>query len=754
MAYEPEMGVFASGIGPEAPRPPIATVATNSLAPKPRPSGGAPIAAWLATIGAALVLVAAVAATPGGWAGLAPAIKLAVLAAANIVVLSLTERLRKVVPVTANVLGHLGPCLAVPTGILAAASLNQSWPVAILAGGLLGAVATDLQRRRLTLPLLRIGSTIALLVAVGGIAALTHVPAGVIAAALSVVLLLARRPLEAIGTAIVSLAAPVGALVGQAGAGPGTMAVLGLRGHALTWAAPTAGGIAGAVALFLAHKRKSIPLALAAVSGMAVNTLVGLGALNVRAAWWAVVPAALALLVEGLARGAEADEFWKPVTGWAAEAVEALAIVVVVPAGAALAVVAVLNHHVATNDRSTIALGFGLMTAAMFAAVSRTTHRIVGKRLLTATAIAYAGLAAYTLHAAPLTVGLVAALAGVVGAAIHRERGKVFWQFGAAVATYTALMATGETPARAYILLALVGSLVLTAAIEHFAAHAATRARQYLRIAGAAAAAVTPLVVASLGGDVRVAIIGLILAACIATGLAFSAETVSFLDTIALAASATALLAALSISEYGLASLAAVIAGGQLALYGMARRDNTLRTAGFVIAGLGVASLPFTTGAYDWLTRTLTPLGFTVADLNVTAIVIALAVAGTLVRRLTTASSWLAYGAALAVAAVHLVATVAEGHEPARAGVAIGFGMIAVIIGGWRRLAAPLFVGTGLVVVPTIIMTGPSLAKLSMWLWVALGGVVLIGAAVVIERTVRSEDDAEGAAKRIWSTLK
>jgi hypothetical protein len=750
-ANEPERGDFGAGNGPNTPPPPIAT---NSGSSKPATSGGAPIAAWLATIGAALVLVAAVAATPGGWAGLAPAIKLAVLAAANVVVLSLTERLRRVVPVTAHVLGHLGPCLAVPTGVLGAASLNQSWPVAILAGGLLGAVATELQRRRLTLPLLRIGTTIALLVAVGGIAALTHVPAGVIAAALSLVLLLARRPLEAIGSAIVSMAAPVGALIGQAGAGPGTMVVLGLRGHALTWAAPTAGGVAGAVALYLAHKRKSVPLAIAAVSGMAVNTLVGLGALNARAAWWAVVPAALALLVEGLARGAEQDPFWKPVTGWAAEAVEVFALAIVVPAGAALAAISVLNHRLATDDRSTIALGFGLMMAAMFAAKSRTTHRIVAERLLTATAIAYAGLAAYTLHEAPLTIGIGAALTGLVGVAIHRERGQVFWYVGGVVATYTAFMVTGSSPARAYILLALVGSLVLTAAIEHVVAHAAIRAKHYLRIAGAAAAAVTPFVVDGFGGDVRVAVIGLILAACVATGLAFSAEAISFLDAIALAASASAFLAALGISEFGLASLAAIIVGGQVVLYGVARREVSLRTTGFVIAGLGVASMPFTTGAYDWLTRTLTPLGFTVADLNVTAIVIALAVAGIFVRRLTTSSSWLAYGAALAVAAVHLIATVAEGHEPARAGVAIGIGMIAVLIGAWRRLAAPLFVGTGLVVVPTIIMAGPSLAKLSMWLWVALGGVVLIAAAVVIERAVRSSDDAEGAAKRIWSALK
>jgi hypothetical protein len=270
-------------------------------------------------------------------------------------------------------------------------------------------------------------------------------------------------------------------------------------------------------------------------------------------------------------------------------------------------------------------------------------------------------------------------------------------------------------------------------------------------------AIVTPFVVMSAHGDVRLAIVGLILAACVGTGLAFSSDGITALDGLALGSSATALLTALSMDEYGLCSLSAAIIGGQLVLYGIARNDAGLRIAGAAVGGVALCTLPFTTGAYNWLTRAVAPHGITVADLNVTAIVLALTAAGLLVRRFVTATSWLAFGPALTVAAVHLISTVSTTQQPGRAGVAIGVGVLALVVGGLRKLGAPLFIGTGLVIAPTIIMVGPALATLSMWLWVALGGAALIAAAIVIERTLRASQDpnasATETAKRIWSTL-
>jgi hypothetical protein len=752
-----EMEAETPGKGAKSTLPPPASPGlpnpTNTNATNRR-SGGAPIAAWLATIGAALVLVAAVAATPGGWAGLSPAIKLAVLAAANVVVLSLTERLRKVVPVTARVLGHLGPSLAVPTGILAAASLQQRWPVAILAGGLLGAGATEAQRRRLTLPLLRIGSTIALLVAVAGIAALAHAPAGVIAAALAVALLLGRRPLEAAAAAIVALAAPTGALLGQAGVGPGTMVVLGIRGNLLTWAAPVAGIVAGSVLLVVSHRRRSTTLALTAAAGVVVNTLVGLGTLDVRTAWWSIVPGAIALLIEGFARAGEGADFWSPVTGWLAEALEVGAVACLVPIAAVTAFALAEPGSFHMQDRPTIAVGLGLVALALLVAVGRKTHRVLVAPFLTATAVGYAALCAIVAANTYEAFGITACFGALAFVALHPRLAARAWIVAAvpAIAVITQTYSSAWCVVTSFAGIALLGASAL---IERRRGSArATIARSFALAFASAVPAVAPFVVASLQGNLRLVVVGLVLAACAATGLAFSVRSVTMLDALAFSASGAALLTALSISELGLVSLAAIILGGELALYGLARKEQPMAIGGAVLGGVGLLSSPFTTGAYDWLTRTLGAHGITVADMNITAIVLALLVGGFFVRKLGTASSWLAFGPGLAVATVHLIATVAESHQPARAGVAIGIGVVALLVGGLRKLAAPLFIGTGLVVGPTLIMAGPSLAKLSMWLWVALGGAVLIAAAIVIERTVRGDDEATGSAKRTWSTLK
>lgn len=121
-----------------------------------------------------------------------------------------------------------------------------------------------------------------------------------------------------------------------------------------------------------------------------------------------------------------------------------------------------------------------------------------------------------------------------------------------------------------------------------------------------------------------------------------------------------------------------------------------------------------------------------------------LVVAGAVARRSAVRNgeppvgSWLAYGPALAlVGGVALLERVAGGG-PAHAALAGFVGVTAVVIGGWRRLAAPLFGGTALLVGVAAYESLAVTASLPTWVWLAVGGTVLLAAGILLERTATS----------------
>ena len=54
--------------------------------------------------------------------------------------------------------------------------------------------------------------------------------------------------------------------------------------------------------------------------------------------------------------------------------------------------------------------------------------------------------------------------------------------------------------------------------------------------------------------------------------------------------------------------------------------------------------------------------------------------------------------------------------------------------GGNRKLAAPLFLGTGILVILVGYVTLAITAAFPTWTWLALGGTALLGAGVAMER--------------------
>ncbi|MFP5254658.1 MAG: SCO7613 C-terminal domain-containing membrane protein [Acidimicrobiia bacterium] len=110
-----------------------------------------------------------------------------------------------------------------------------------------------------------------------------------------------------------------------------------------------------------------------------------------------------------------------------------------------------------------------------------------------------------------------------------------------------------------------------------------------------------------------------------------------------------------------------------------------------------------------------------------------LLVAGARARR-TGAGSWVAYGPAVGLLGGAALLERMAGGPGWHALVAGAVGVAAVGAGGRWRLAAPLFLGTGLLVVLVGFETLAVTAGLPTWVWLALGGSVLLGAGVAMER--------------------
>jgi hypothetical protein len=110
-------------------------------------------------------------------------------------------------------------------------------------------------------------------------------------------------------------------------------------------------------------------------------------------------------------------------------------------------------------------------------------------------------------------------------------------------------------------------------------------------------------------------------------------------------------------------------------------------------------------------------------------------VAGWWWRRTTPMSSWVAYGPALGLFGGAALLERTAGGGVGHALVAGAVGLVAVVIGGQRRLIAPLMIGTALLVAITVHESLAVTAGVPTWAWLGLGGTILVTAGIVMERT-------------------
>jgi len=99
-----------------------------------------------------------------------------------------------------------------------------------------------------------------------------------------------------------------------------------------------------------------------------------------------------------------------------------------------------------------------------------------------------------------------------------------------------------------------------------------------------------------------------------------------------------------------------------------------------------------------------------------------------------TTNSWVAYGPAIGLLAAAGMAERLDGGDAWHAVFAGTVGVIAVVVGGSRRLAAPLLLGTATLVAIVAHESFDTAAGIPTWAWLATGGATLIGSAVLMER--------------------
>ncbi len=243
-------------------------------------------------------------------------------------------------------------------------------------------------------------------------------------------------------------------------------------------------------------------------------------------------------------------------------------------------------------------------------------------------------------------------------------------------------------------------------------------------------------------------ITGSLIAAAIAlSGIAFTTSRFTALDSGAIAAAGLAIACSVHPDSHpAFISLSVLVASAQGLGYGVARSNRPLAGWSAITGGASLFSLWFTSGTNAALLSGLARYDFRRADLAVLAISAVMLIIGAGVRRWNTlnpVSTWLAYGPALAVLTSWLLVVQVERRADWASIIGLVVGIACIAVGGWRRLAAPLVIGTASLIATTIAATGSQLASLPGWAWLVVGGTALLVLAVAVERH-SNDDDAAG----------
>ncbi|NND74548.1 MAG: hypothetical protein HKN44_06035, partial [Ilumatobacter sp.] len=220
------------------------------------------------------------------------------------------------------------------------------------------------------------------------------------------------------------------------------------------------------------------------------------------------------------------------------------------------------------------------------------------------------------------------------------------------------------------------------------------------------------------------------------TGIGFLRASFTPIDTAALTAGGLLVLVWRPASPV-VTSLIGITISGQLLMYSIAQRRWQRAAVAGAAFGASTVSLWWTTGANDVFLGLVERYGADGADVALGIATIVLLVFGALLRRLQPVSSWLAYSPGLGMAAAWLLDAQFDAQTAWATFGALGIGVVATGVGGFRRLGAPLVIGTAMIAGTMLISAGPRLAAAPTWSWIAAGGIGLLVLAAAVERSSR-----------------
>ena len=243
---------------------------------------------------------------------------------------------------------------------------------------------------------------------------------------------------------------------------------------------------------------------------------------------------------------------------------------------------------------------------------------------------------------------------------------------------------------------------------------------------------------ALLGFSPTVAGAAMTVAGLVLVGMALVAPRIAELPLAAAAVSTSVLGVALSFADPTMFALSLVTVGATLMLVALATRSLSAGVIGYAISGGGVW-LQLVNWNIDW------------AEPYLVMPALAALVAGHAAHQ-RGFTSWMAYSPTVTVlTSVSLTSRIADGSAW-HAVFAGAVGVVAVIAGGHQRLIGPLLTGSvALAAVAIYESLGPS-SSVPTWAWLALGGTVLLGAALLLERADTSPLEQGQRLRHILAT--
>lgn len=800
---------------------------------------GLPAATWIALLGGALVLAAAASIVVTNWDAIGRTLRIVGLIAGTGGLLIGAERLRDLAPSTSNVIAHVGTLLTTTVGIAALSLFGVTWPGCLVAGGIFGAIASELQAGRWSPQLLRAAQVGAIALATTGIAALTGTTGGLVAAIAALGLLLAGAERRAAALALLAVVSPVLHAVADAGVGDGTFERAGLVGARLGWSGPIVGLLAAMVLAVTARRRRHDGLMVAAAIAPVLGIVTGVAAIDGSVVAWLTVPALVTIAAEAARWLLPSGRLRRPAT-LAADSIAATVAGLALPAPWIVAkiepttsighpwamatsvtafAVALATLRWRRCDHDLLALGVPALLALVVASIAA-----IGAGPLPTAMVAVAAAAALFAHsgrsAHPITLYVPAgwalfqidrltgdpgtsewyaavALAAALAAAVVSARARLAAANGtsgaiemSAVVVVASVFATTffDAPLAALVAAATIGTmlalmdrrwvglflasaagigtvvtnvLIDTDGVDRTAWvgwAAATlglalvwclhRSPLAAHAAASGAVVTTTAFVAGRGFSIETIVSGGICIVTVLTGLALTLQRRTPLDSAAVTAGIGLVLAGGLPMQPAWVSAIWTVVGLQTACYGAAMRHHTLSTVGAAITTLATLSWWFTTGIDEWFRHIIAPLGVTAGDVWMLAATATALLVGWALRRSLELNSWLAYGAGLAIGGVWLIGTAIDRDTVWAIPASLTLGVTAAGCGAWHRLAAPLVGGTVLTVAATFVATGSDLGAIPVWVWLAVGGLALLGTAVLIERTAKQGTNLRDLVQR------